>query len=212
MGLGMCVGGRALLSHLWRQAAWERRLSNVPWATVSSLDCWLESHGCRRGRSNGAWTSPSTPRTATGCCLDMQSRGTLGVARHGRWPERSERGGVDVVGRHRDGAVGAHREVPVRARRILFRDQLYRSTDWIPLWLTCVTVASGWRPIRIAPSAWTRCLSVLWSATPCLTPIKPAGCYGHGEGATSMLPRFGNVCGLRRGTSSLDALLDHVCV
>ena len=29
-------------SHLWRAKAWERRLRNVPRATVSSLHCWLE--------------------------------------------------------------------------------------------------------------------------------------------------------------------------
>lgn len=29
-------------SHLWRAQAWERRLRNVPRATVSSLHCWLE--------------------------------------------------------------------------------------------------------------------------------------------------------------------------
>ena len=42
-GWACVLVGAALLSHLWRQAAWERRLSNLPQASTLDLMCWLES-------------------------------------------------------------------------------------------------------------------------------------------------------------------------
>ena len=42
-GWACVLVGAALLSHLWRQAAWERRLSNLPQASTLDLMFWLES-------------------------------------------------------------------------------------------------------------------------------------------------------------------------
>ena len=48
-------------SHLWRTKAWERRLKDIPQATVASLRCWLEDmdayHAPRR--STSAWKQRS---------------------------------------------------------------------------------------------------------------------------------------------------------
>ena len=138
--------GAALLSHLWRQAAWERRLSNLPQASTLDLMCWLESQ-------------PSPTRTFKRRKDVTEHAEDRKEPRHAklRNPERGETRSLNLNEASAEdltllagiGTVLSPRIVKFRSALGGFSsvDQLYMVYGLEP------------RPEALAPCAWTRCLS-----------------------------------------------------
>ena len=126
-------------------------------------------------------------------------------------PKRSERGGSDVVGRHRDSAVGAHREVPVCARRILKRRSVVHG-------VRTGFLCGGHAPTVASRGARKPSPHVLGHAvfqdpgSPSLVRRRsnPQGAQGVGTWQRRCCRVLDASAALRRGARSMDTLFDHL--